>query len=77
MAKARKAAGVKVEKLDPPMTAKERNIVRRFRSAMGLVVNISFELKDPGIAAMAAEIEYQNTQLVNTYIQAYRDGKEE
>lgn len=63
--------------LDPPMTAKERNMVRRFRTSVGLAVSLSFEARDPGIGAMAAEIEYQNNLLVNNYIQAYRDGKAE
>lgn len=68
-------AAVADDRLDPPITAKERTLLRRFRSAMSLAVNLSFEAKDPGVGSMAAEIEYQNNLLTNTYIQAYRDGK--
>ena len=67
---------IEIVELDPPMTAKERSMARRFRTLLGLTVAGSFELRDKGIASMGAEVEYANNLLMSNYIQAYRDGKE-
>ena len=84
MAKAKRKVGavgggvsIDIVTLDPPMTAKERTMARRFRTLLGLAVASSFELKDKGIASMGAEVEYSNNLLMANYIQAYRDGKAE
>ena len=71
------AGSIEIVTLNPPMTAKERSMVRRFRTMLGLIVGGSFEVKDKGIASMTAEVEYSNGLLMANYIQAYRDGKEE
>lgn len=64
-------------KLDPPMTRKEREIVRQYRAAlMGIVGAFQFA-KDTGVRSMALEEPMIFDENVNRRIQAYRDGKEE
>lgn len=65
------------DKLNPPMTSKERALVRKFRAAISGVVGVFQFAEDPGVRAMAQEELTIFDENVNRRVQAYRDGKEE
>lgn len=65
------------ERLDPPMTAKERSAIRRVKTALLAGVGLAYEARDPGIAGMAEEITIIFDESVNRLVQAYRDAKAE
>lgn len=67
----------KAERLDPPMTAKERKILRQVQSAVSGIVAMFQFAEDPGVRSMAAEVSLAFSENANRFVQAYRDGKVE
>lgn len=63
------------DRLDPPMTKKERELVRKFRTAISMAVGAFQFYEDGGIRAMAQEELAIFDENVNRRVQAYRDGK--
>ena len=73
----KKVGMVKAERLDPPMTRKERTYVNRFRTAILVSTAYAREVRDPGVGPMADEISAIYEESVNRIVLAYRSGKEE
>lgn len=74
---AKKKVGLVGERLDPPMTAKERRVLRQVQAAVSAVVAGFQFANDPGMRSMAAECSLIWSESTNRLVQAYRDGKEE
>lgn len=72
-----KVKGVSAERLDPPMTAKERRILRQIQAVVSGAVGAFQFANDPGVRAMAAEASLIFSENAVRMVQAYRDGKEE